>query len=153
MRCFITLSLLIFSFSAFSQNFINKTKQQVKKELTKYITRNDSLNAELTETDTTVILSIKSTKALPADFIYRFDKAGKCKLEKVMTRCDSCLNKYLSAALARKKYEWRKINGNQYISNFASRMLMELPADSNNFSYTILRTDWSKQIYDLLKEN
>ncbi len=153
MRRFIILSLLLFPFSAFSQNFINKPRQQVKKELTEYITNNDSLNAELTETDTAIILSIKDAKTLPANFIYRFDKTGKCKSERVMTSCDSCLNKYLSAALTRKKYEWRKINGNQYISNFASRMLIELPAESNDFSYTILRTDWSKQMYDLLKDN
>jgi hypothetical protein len=153
MNHIITFGFLLLSFSAFSQNFINKTKKQVKKELTEYITRNDSLNATLNETDTAITLTIKGTKTLAADFIYRFDKTGKCKSEKVMSSCDSCLNKYLAAALARKNYEWRKINGNQYISNFASRMLIELPGDTNNFSYIILRTDWSKQMYDLLTGN
>ncbi len=147
------LCFVLLSFSGFSQNYINKTKAQVRKELNEYVSMNDSLNAAISETATAITLSIKGPKTLPADFIYRFDKTGKCKSEKVMGGCDSCFNKYFQAALDRKKYEWRKINENQYISGFVARMMIELPVDSKDFSFTILRTDWSKQMYDLLKGN
>jgi hypothetical protein len=143
----------MFSFSCFSQNYINKTKAQVKKELNEYISKNDSLNATVSETDVAIVLVIKGPKTLPADFIYRFDKAGKCISEKVVAGCDSCFTKYFQAVLDRKKYEWKKINENQYISGFAAKMMIELPPDSKNYSFVILRTDWSKQMYDLLRGN
>jgi hypothetical protein len=147
------LCFVLLSFSGFSQNYINKTKKQVKKELNEYVSKNDSLNAAISETATAITLSIKGPKTLPADFIFRFDKAGKCISEKIVAGCDSCFNKYFQAVLDRKKYEWRKINENQYISGFAAKMMIELPPDSKNFSFTILRTDWSKEMYDLLKDN
>lgn len=150
MHRILTLSLLLFSFSCFSQNYINKTKAQVKKELNDYVSKNDTLNASISETDTAMVLSIKDLKTLPADFIYRFDKTGKCKSEKIMAGCDSCFTKYLQAALDRKKYGWKKINENQYVSSFAARILIELPADDKDFSFIILRTEWTKQMYDLL---
>lgn len=153
MHRIITFCLLLFSFSCFSQNYINKTKAQVKKELNEYISKNDSLNATVSETGTAIVLVIKGPKTLPADFIYRFNKAGKCISEKVVAGCDFCFNKYFQAVLDREKYEWKKINENQYISGFAAKMMIELPPDSKNFSFTILRTDWSKQMYDLLKGN
>jgi hypothetical protein len=153
MRRIITFCLLLFSFSCFSQNYINKTKAQVKKELNEYISKNDSLNATVSETDVAIVLVIKGPKTLPADFIYRFDKSGKCISEKVIAGCDSCFTKYFQAVLDRKKYEWKKINENQYISGFAAKMMIELPPDSKNYSFVILRTDWSKQMYDLLRGN
>ena len=146
------LCFVLISFSGFSQNYINKSRAQVKKELNEYTIRNDSLNASITETDTAIVLSVKGKETLVADFIYRFDKAGKCMSEKVITDCDSCFTKYFQAVLNRKKYEWRKINENQYISSFAAKMLIELPADSKDFYFTILRTDWSKQMYNLLTD-
>ena len=148
----LTLCFALLSLSGFSQNYMNKTKAQVKKELTEYAAKNDSLNVTISETDTAIVLAIKGSNTLPADFIYRFDKAGKCMSEKVITDCDSCLNKYFQAVLALKKYEWRKINENQYISGFAARMLIELPADSKDYYFTILRTDWSKQMYNSLTD-
>jgi hypothetical protein len=146
----LTLCFVLLPFSGFSQNYINKTKAQVKKELNDYISKNDTLNASISETDTATILSVKGPKTLPADFIYRFDKAGKCKSEKIMAGCDSCFTKYFQAVLDRKKFEWKKINENQYVSNFAAKMLIELPGDDKNFSFIILRTDWTKEMYDLL---
>jgi hypothetical protein len=149
----IAFCFVLISFSGFSQTYINKNKAQVKKELNEYITKNDSLNATIKETASSIILTIKGQGALPADFIYHFDKKGKCNSEKVMTNCDSCYNKYFQATLDRKEYRWRKINENQYISSFAAKMMIELPPDSKDFSFTILRTDWSKQMYDLLTAN
>jgi hypothetical protein len=150
MHRIITFCFMLLSFPCFSQNYINKTKAQVKKELKEYISKNDSLNAIISEADSATMLSIKGPKTLPADFIYRFDKAGKCKSEKVIAGCDSCFTKYFQALLNLKKYDWKKINENQYVSNFAARMLIELPADNKDFSYIILRTDWTKEMYNLL---
>ena len=147
----ITLCIFFFPFTGLSQTYINKSKAEVKKELTDYIIKNDSLKALIAETDSTIRLVIKGPEVLPADFIYFFDKSGKCKSEKVVTYCDSCYNKFLTVALNRKQYHWKKINENQYVSDYASRMLIELPADkSKDFSFLIIRTDWSKSMYNML---
>ena len=149
----LTFCFVLLSFSGYSQNYINKSKAEVTKELKEYISKNDSLNAIVSASDTAIVLSIKGPKTLPADFIYRFDKAGKCISEKIVAGCDSCFNKYFQAVLDRKKYEWRKINENQYVSGFAAKMMIEIPANNKDFSFIILRTSWSKQMYDLLTGN
>jgi|CXWL01.1.fsa_nt_gi hypothetical protein len=149
----ITALLLLFPVAGFSQNFIGKSKAQVKKYLQRQIAKNDSLTITLTDTDSVLLFSIKSGKVLPADFIYSFDKSGKCRSEKVMAGCDSCFNKFLNAALAEKKYEWKKINENQYVSKYAARMMIELPPENKDFSYVILRTQWSRQLYSMLTGN
>lgn len=149
----IFLFLLILPTTCFSQNFIGKSKSLTKKKLQTQILKNDSLDITLVDNDSVLIYSIKAGKTLPADFIYRFDKSGKCQLEKVIAGCDSCFNKFLKIVLEQKKYGWQKINENQYISKYSARMLLEVPPENKDFSYTILHTNWTKQLYNQLKGN
>ena len=144
---------LLFPLAGLSQNFIGQTKDQVKKELQKQVVKNDSITITLTDNDTVLIYSIKDKKVLPVEFIYQFDAHGKCRSEKVVAGCAPCFNKYLQAVLARKRYEWKKINENQYISKYSARMMIELPAENKDFSYKIIRTGWTKELYKLLTEN
>ena len=153
MSRFIIAVLLIFPITGFAQNFIGKSKTQVRKELQKQIAKNDSLSIILTEKESELVYTIKPVKVLPAEFIYGFDKNGKCQSEKITANCDSCFNKFLTAALRHKKYGWKKINENQYVSKYTYRIMIELPADGNDFSYTILRTGWTKKLYKMLKGN
>ena len=144
------LVLLLFPVIGFSQNFIGKSKTQVNKELQRQIVKNDSLEITLSDKGSTLLLSVKAGKVSPADFIYGFDKSGKCQSEKIIAGCDSCYNKFLQAALAIKKYGWKKINENQYVSKYTSRMMIELPAENKELTYTILRTEWTKEAYNML---
>lgn len=147
------LSILLLPYIGFSQNFIGKTKIQVKKKLQHQIAKGNSLSATLTDKDSVVLYSISGKDAYPADFIYGFSKSGKCQSEKLITGCDSCFTRYLTATLAKKKYGWKKINENQYVSGYAYRMMIELPAESKELFYTILRTEWTKELYDMLTGN
>ena len=149
----IILFLLLLPIAGFSQNFIGKSKPYLKKFLQKQIKKNDSLNITLTDNDSVLLYSIKPGKVLPADFIYGFNKSRKCQWEKIIAGCDSCFNKFLKAVLDKKRYEWKKINENQYVSKYASRMMIELPADNKDFSYTILKTGWNKYLYKQLSGN
>jgi hypothetical protein len=151
-RLIITL-VIFFPFTGFSQNFIGKSKEKVKKELQLQLKKNDSLAITLTDRDSVLVYSIKDDKVLAADFIYGFDKSGKCQSEKVIAGCQACFNKYLQATLATKKYGWKKINENQYVSKFSDRRMIELPDEKKNFTFSILRTDWSKEMYELLSGN
>ncbi|HEV7780668.1 MAG TPA: hypothetical protein VGO58_05355 [Chitinophagaceae bacterium] len=152
------IRIIIFLFlfapvTAFSQNFIGKTRSHVKKELEKTIAKNDSLTITLSDNDSTLVFSYKEGKVQPVDFIYGFNKAGKCRSEKTIARCDSCFKKFLTAALGQKKYGWKKINENQYISKYSAQMMIELPANETDFSYSILHTEWTKELYESLKGN
>ncbi|MEI2737675.1 MAG: hypothetical protein V9F01_02705 [Chitinophagaceae bacterium] len=147
------LIFLFLPFLGFSQNFIGKKKTQVLKELQGLAKKNDSLTIAINDNDSVITYSIKASKTQPADFVYGFDKNGRCQSEKITANCDSCYNKYLQDVLNVKKYQWKKINENQYISKYAARLMIELPAESKEFTYTILRTNWNKKMYEMLKGN
>lgn len=134
------------------QNSLTKSKVQVRKQLKTYLKKNDSLSAKINETDSTIILSIKQGASLPAEFIYYFNEKGKCNTEKVVSYCDSCHTKYLNRVLTNEKYGWKKINENQYISDFKHKITLELPADENQQYFVLIYSDWSKELYNLLTE-
>ena len=137
-------------FAGISQTYINKSRSAVKKELARYSLANNNLKTSLTETDSSIIYLVRDPRTLKADFIYGFDRSGKCNSEKTITYCDSCKEKYLRTALNRKKYEWVKLNENQYVSKFSEKMMIELPMEDNDHSFIILRMDWTKILYDML---
>jgi len=149
----IIVLFLLFPLTGFSQNFIGKSKTQIRKELQKQIEKNDSLKIILTEKGSELVYTIKPVKVLPAEFIYGFDKNGKCRSEKITAYCDSCFNKFLQDVLKQKRFAWKKINGNQYVSKYRAQMMIELPAENKDFSYTILKTAWTKELYKMLMGN
>jgi hypothetical protein len=151
MKKIVTLCFLLLSIKAFSQHYINQPKTDVKKQLLDYNNKNESLKASIIETDTTILLNAKEPAATA--FIYRFDKTGICLSEKIIANSDTSFKQQLQAVLDQKKYEWKKINGNQYISGFAERMLLEISAENKDFIFIIIRTDWSKEMYDILTAN
>ena len=134
----------------FSQTYINKSRARVKQELEQYRLKNDNLTITILEAGGTIRLSVLGGNLPPARFIYSFDKTGKCNSEKAILLCDSCTNEYLKATLNQKQIRWRKINENQYVSEFSKRLMLELPLDSSDHSYTILRMNWSQKMYDML---
>ena len=149
---FIILFLLLMPATGFSQLYINKTKSQVKQELSKHISKNDSITTSITETDSTLLMKVRGAGATEADHIYSFDKSGKCSSEKTITWCDSCLEKLLQPLLAEKKYEWKKINVNQYVAKFSAGAFMEIQISGNIYSFTVFGITLSKEIYTSLFE-
>ena len=147
----IAILLFFLPFAANSQMYINKSREWVKKKLERHMTTYDNLSTRLQETDSSLHLLFRGPKTQPADFIYNFDQFGKCNSEKVIAYCDSCFQKFLQAALAGKKYGWRKINGNQYISKYNARMLLETRPEKTDFSFRIIRTSWTRKLYRLSK--
>lgn len=153
MNRLLVIFLLLLPAAGFSQNFLGKSKNQVKKILQKKIRKSDSLVITMTDKDSILIYNIKAGKTWPGEFRYSFNASGKCRSEKVIAGCDSCFRKYLQTLLDQKKYAWKKINENQYVSNYSSRMMIELPAENKDFIYTLFRMDWSKELYAMLSGN
>ncbi len=144
--------LLFLPATGFSQLYINKTKSQVKQELGNIFGKEKSLTTTITETDSTLVMKIRGSNAIESDHIYRFDKSGKCSSEKTITWCDSCHEKLLQPVLADKKYNWKKINMNQYIADFSFGVFVEIQKSDNTYSFTIFRSELSEKMYKFLLE-
>lgn len=148
----IIVILLLLPVTGFSQLYINKTKSQVKKGLASTFGKEKNKTADITGTDSTIVMKIRGTNTIEADHIYSFDKSGKCSSEKTITWCDSCHEKLLQSLLADKKYKWKKINMNQYISSFETGVFVEIQIMDNTWSFTVFRTNLGRKMYDFLLE-
>lgn len=135
-----------------AQEQFDKTRTEVKKDLEKLAAVSPG-TTKVKESDSTFVLSHAGTGG-PVQFIYRFDKqTGACNYQKIQASCDSCIKKYLDQLLSQKTYGWKKINENQYVSNFESRLLIELPVDEKENSFILFRAQWTKEFYDILAQN
>ena len=59
MKKIITVCSLLFSATVFSQNYINLSKEEVKKQLHSYINKNDLAKTSITVTDTTLLINFR----------------------------------------------------------------------------------------------
>jgi len=141
----IIIAFLLLPALCFSQEYINQSRAVVMANLQKY----KGEKPVLAETDSTISMTLKGN-GKPVTHIYDFDKSGNCFSEKVVTSCESCYKNLLQAVLKKGSYQWNKINENQYISRFEDKMTLELPVEKTDYYYIILRTDWSRALYDLL---
>jgi hypothetical protein len=146
----VILLTLLMSFTSLAQNFINKNKSEVISKLNKYDLGNANAKSTITQTDSSVVMNVSGPGVQPVTFIYLFDADGKCMTERTIANCDSCQNKYLQYALVQKKYKWKKINENQYVSSYKKKRMIELPADNTDKSMTVIRITWTKKIYNML---
>ncbi len=149
---FIVLLLLI-SAKGYSQHYINKNRSDVKEMLGKSFLNLPGTSAKIIETDSSITREVKGPGETIIQEIYIFDKSGKCNAEKTITACDSCIEKLLKRVIDNKKYRWKKINLNQYISKYTERLLLETQAINNKFSFTILRTGLDRKTYRSLIKN
>jgi hypothetical protein len=145
--------LILLPFTGFSQKYLDKSKSEIKKELEQYIKTHSSNSPSLQETDSTVILRLTEA-GQERQTVYGFDAvSGKCSWEKQIASGKMEYNKLLQELLSQKSFGWKKLNENQYVSKFSSQMLIELPQDENDYSFIIFRTNWTKELYDLLTSN
>ena len=79
-----------------------------------------------------------------------FSEAGKCNMVVVHSSHTRAYRQYLATVLAERKYRWRKINGNQYVSKFSKRMLLETDPDFSINRFRILPTSWTRKTYRML---
>lgn len=149
----IILFMLLVPATAFSQLYINKTKSQVKQELGKIFLKKDSVTTSITETDSTLLMTIRGSGAIEADHIYSFDSAGKCSAEKTVTWCDSCLEKLLQPLLDEKKYQWKKININQYVSEFSAGVFIEVQVLGDTYYFTVFSLNFDRKMYKFLMDD
>ena len=149
----LALLFLIAPLFSTAQELVSKSRSDLKYELNKYIEGNSSKSPKLIESDSALVLTVFEPGIEQVKHVFKFDAAGKCKLEKILVTCDSCVKEELNKVLEKKDYQWKKINENQYISRYSDQLLIELPVEKNDFYFTIYRAQWTKEVYDILIKN
>ena len=146
-----TIALLLFLLPAqlFGQQFLDKS-QAATKALLKNAAGNSKISSE---SSTTIAYSLKPEKECAFTGSLVFDDKGKCIIEQLGAPADSCMATRLAALLDTKKCNWTKINENQFVSDFNSRLMLELPPDGKKNAYKLMRMDWTRELYELLMKN
>ncbi len=143
----ILLAFLLLPFATLAQERLDKSRSDLKNELQQGA---KAMKGTFKETDSSLVYILNDTRLGEVQMIYQFDKKGKCSSETFKATCDSCIKGLLTRMLSRSSYEWKKINENQYVSKFSDRILLELPVEPDDYSFTLFRAQWTKEVYDLL---
>lgn len=139
-----------------AQDRIGKNKTDLRSILENFVTANAAAKPALVVTDSTFTLSVIDPGAGPVQYRYGFDKSGICITETISATCDSCYKMILQGILDREGHQWKKLNENQWVSKFEDHLLIELPVDPKqpaDYFFTIFKTDWSRDIYNMLLKN
>ncbi len=147
MKLFIISAIVLFAVAGpvAGQEFINMPYSKAEVALKKAYPGSDGQPAVYPRKDSILVRVSQLTQ-----LIYVFDEKGLCTTETTNTRCDSCHDGYLNAILDKKKYSWKKINENQYISRFEDNMMIELFPEGEVRTISVLRADFTRELYDLL---
>lgn len=82
----------------------------------------------------------------------KFDSSKQCNLEIWYFNNQLDLNTYLQQVLGDPKWGWKKLNENQYISDFVHQRTLEVPPDNPEWQFSIIRSAWTRTLYDLLTQ-
>ncbi len=138
--------MLVILVPAGAQKYIGKNREEIEK-----IIREINPNGVITGSDSILILSTSPDHQTNINFTCHFSPGGKCRIESYSSVCNSCYRDLLAMTLGQKKYRWKKINGNQYISKYRSRLLLETDPDPGKNSFRIIQTSWTRKIYKMLE--
>jgi biopolymer transport protein ExbD len=95
----------------------------------------------------TLLLQKKDKKNKPT---LHFDEKGRCDIEGYQFVSKTDFEKKLQQILDIQSYEWIKINENQFVSNLKGQRLIEFFDEAAPYQVRILRTAWSRELYELL---
>lgn len=146
--------LLAGPLAATAQSKLGKTLPELKKELDAFVSNNKSLKPLLTQSAGELKLVNTDAKGQVVQFIYSFDDStGTCNQEKTISSCEPCYKKLLDELVSLKEFEWKRINESQYVSRFEDYLLIEMQETGKDFSFTLLKTAWTRALYDLMLQN
>ena len=140
---FALLFLIITARPASAQHYIGMSFS----EITKAFRQEKGSNVN---TQDMLTFTYKDESAGNVQLKFRFDGFGKCFYEEYVTTCDSCARNLLNTILGKEKYGWKKINENQYVSKYREFLMIELPVEPEDHSFSIFRTEWNKDTYKML---
>jgi hypothetical protein len=131
--------------TGFSQGFINKSKEHVKKYMGKYSSINH-LNSIVQETDSTVTILVRDSTVKHLDVTAFFDTHDRCNKEIRTSDCDRCRQKYIDVILTDQSLNFIKLNDSTYVDR---RLILHILSDQP-YTYIISRNDMSGKNYRAL---
>lgn len=146
MKPYLLLILLLVSHAADAQTILGKSREEIEKKLQERYSK-DSLYS----TDSTISHSPFPDNQSFLKYTYHFSPAGKFRWLTVASSSDSLFRATRDRVLSEKKYRWKKINGNQYVSKYSKKLLFETDPDIKKNSFKIIRTSWKRKTYRLLE--
>ena len=99
-------------------------------------------------------LVTSNDKGQAVKYTYLFDDStGLCFQQIVQSSCQSCYQQILNELVSQKDYEWKRINESQYVSRFSDYLMIEMQETEKDFSFTLIKTAWTRELYDLMLRN
>ena len=136
-RIIVFFGMFILNQLGYSQGFIHVKKSKVKSQFLENCEK-ESLNCTITETGSSLILSVRDSFVLPVDYVCYFNKKEKCIEEITKLCCDSCSEKFVRSWLEAKSINWHLIDSSNYISGMGKNLSLNI-IDSHTFSVKYLR--------------
>ena len=153
MRYLLLLSFLI-PITVCSQNKLGKSRQELTDELLQFVKNGQSSKAEFDKKKDRLVMTSRDSSGQNFRYEYGFDdKTGACIIEMTISSCETCVRNLLNGLLAVPSYQWKKLNESQYVSRFEDYLLIEWQQTGNEFSFTLIKTAWTRELYNLMKEN
>lgn len=144
--------LFFLPFLAQAQAMVGKNRQDIKTRLTKNLSSDKESADAITETDSTITLKINHA-GIDLEKQYRFDKNNQCIIEQLSSTSEKEYQDKLKSALHKKKYGWKSLNLNQFISKFSKNILLEVQMINGIYSIIFIKTNMDKELYNLLLKN
>lgn len=153
MMRYIILLTLLFPLALHAQQHLGKSRQALTDEMLQLSKKNPQSKAEFDNQRNRLLLTTKDSLGHTLYYEYGFDEqSGACITEMIKADCESCIRNAMNRLLSYAAYEWKKINESQYVSRFEDYLLIEWQQSGNDFSFTLIKTAWTRELYNLMKE-
>ena len=141
----------LISFIATAQNHIDHTRPEIKQVLQKQYATTPASIMQWKEFKDSMVLSFTSGDI--ASYHFSFSKKGLCQGEIIYFTTDSAFANFLNVIIKNPIYHFKRINENQYVSDYEHFLLIELPAESPEKKFGVFKTSWTKSLYEFLMKS
>jgi hypothetical protein len=144
--CFL---LLIYFISlaqvASGQIYLLRSKKAVVKQFNQYA-KTVSFKSIVAITDTTVTLLVKDSVVRELNFTCYFNSKNRCYKQTQSSDCDSCFRKYLQQVFDMKRFAWKQINKNCYLSKpfWSTTILID---STKQYSFSLVHDHFSRVLH------
>lgn len=147
--------MLGFFLSSQAQTYIEQPKRTCLKWLAKSIGKSVRFGDAPTDGPSpldTLCVTGFSGPASPLRLHLQFDSTSRCNLETYFFSSEADQQAYLQKILSDPKWGWKKLNENQYISDFIHQRTLEVPPENSAGQFSVIRSAWTRTLYDLLTQ-
>ena len=148
MKTFLLLLSVIVWHSPVAQDYIGDSKKVLKRKMERYMKSNQYKQYQVAETDTSIVYHLREEKVQHVDFCYQIDPKGVCFATITSSPCFECVDKNLKSVLEQKRYGWKQLSNNTWISDYKHCLQLTLARDAaGSTTLEIRKMLWSKRLH------